>query len=161
MSSFAFATPTIRGSRCVPPAPGMMARLVSVSPIRTFEEQMRMSQASASSVPPPKAKPLIAAMTGTRTFSTAVKVLRIVKMKRRTWSCVSVRLSFRSAPVEKDHFLGSSPALAPVMMMHRRLRSKLASRMTSARAASRSKLKQFMASGRFRVRIRMPSSVFC
>jgi len=74
----------MRGSRCVPPAPGMIASEVSVSPITTLLAAMRRSQASASSVPPPKAKPLTAAMTGTRSCSTDVKRLRIVKMKRRT-----------------------------------------------------------------------------
>jgi enoyl-CoA hydratase/carnithine racemase len=42
-----------RGSRCVPPAPGMMPSLTSVSPTSAPSAITRRSHASASSRPPP------------------------------------------------------------------------------------------------------------
>src|SRR5204863_31732 len=62
--SSALPLPMSRGRRCVPPPPGMIARLTSVRPSVAFSAAMRMSHASASSRPPPSAKPLIAAMIG-------------------------------------------------------------------------------------------------
>ena len=64
ISSFARARPTIRGSRCVPPAPGMTARRTSGRPSRARSDATRMSQQSASSRPPPSALPSIAAIVG-------------------------------------------------------------------------------------------------
>ena len=56
--------PTTRGSRCVPPAPGVTARRTSGRPSRARSEAIRRSQHSASSSPPPSALPSIAAMVG-------------------------------------------------------------------------------------------------
>ncbi len=78
MSSLALPLPTSRGRRCVPPAPGMMASRVSVSPIEAAVETMRRSHASASSVPPPRAMPFTPAMTGLFMFSMNVKRFRMV-----------------------------------------------------------------------------------
>src|SRR6185437_8239049 len=46
--------PTMRGSRCVPPPPGMIPRFTSGCPNRAAVLATRKSQASASSMPPPK-----------------------------------------------------------------------------------------------------------
>ena len=64
ISSLARAAPTTRGRRCVPPAPGVTARRTSGSPSLARSEAMRRSQHSASSRPPPRALPSIAAIVG-------------------------------------------------------------------------------------------------
>ena len=63
-SSFARPTPTIRGSRCVPPVLGVTARRTSGSPSVAVSAATRRSQQSASSSPPPSASPSIAAIVG-------------------------------------------------------------------------------------------------
>ena len=57
-------SPTTRGSRCVPPAPGVTARRTSGRPSLARSEAIRRSQHSASSSPPPSALPSIAAIVG-------------------------------------------------------------------------------------------------
>ena len=64
MRSLARAGPTSRASRWVPPAPGMMPRLISGWPSFASAAATRQSQARASSQPPPRAYPVIAATTG-------------------------------------------------------------------------------------------------
>ena len=64
MMSLAFAGPTRRVSRCVPPAPGMMPSRISGWPILALSEMTRKSAHIDSSQPPPSAKPVTAAMTG-------------------------------------------------------------------------------------------------
>ena len=71
MSAMARATPTSRGKRCVPPAPGMMPSFTSGSPTVAPSAASRRSQASANSNPPPSALPLIAATIGCRHASIA------------------------------------------------------------------------------------------
>ena len=68
-SSFALMVPTSRGSRCVPPKPGWMPRLISGCPIFARVEAMMMSQAIMTSQPPPSAYPFTAAIYGSREFS--------------------------------------------------------------------------------------------
>ena len=53
--SIAFALPTARGSRCVPPAPGMTPRLISGWPKRALSAAITMSHIIATSLPPPSA----------------------------------------------------------------------------------------------------------
>ena len=60
----ASALPTARVSRWVPPAPGMTPRLISGWPNWALSLAMIMSQAMASSQPPPRQKPETAAITG-------------------------------------------------------------------------------------------------
>ena len=57
--------PTSRGRRCVPPKPGMIPSLISGWPNSAERAAMRTSQAIASSQPPPKARPLTAAIVAT------------------------------------------------------------------------------------------------
>ncbi len=56
--------PTSRASRWVPPKPGGTPRPTSGCPSLARSLPMRMSQARASSHPPPRAKPFTAAITG-------------------------------------------------------------------------------------------------
>ena len=59
------ASPTSRGSRWVPPPPGMIPSRISGQPISAGPSLMtRKSHASASSQPPPSACPAISAITG-------------------------------------------------------------------------------------------------
>ncbi len=74
----ALAFPMARGRRCVPPAPGSMASLISGSANFALSAAMTMSQASASSQPPPIAKPATAAITGLRMVR-MVSQLRVMK----------------------------------------------------------------------------------
>ena len=53
--SLALAGPTSRGSRWVPPAPGMMPSRISGWPSLALSPQTRKSAVSASSQPPPSA----------------------------------------------------------------------------------------------------------
>ena len=62
--SIARPSGTARGSRTVPPAPGMIAHFVSASPKVALSEHTRMSHASAISSPPASACPLTAAIRG-------------------------------------------------------------------------------------------------
>ena len=58
--------PTRRGSRCVPPNPGMIPSLISGWPKIADSAAMRKSHAIESSQPPPKASELTAAIVETR-----------------------------------------------------------------------------------------------
>ncbi len=60
--SSALFSPTRRGRRWVPPKPGMIPSLISGWPKIAERAAMRTSQAIASSQPPPKARPLTAAI---------------------------------------------------------------------------------------------------
>ena len=61
--------PTSAGNRTVPPAPGMMPRVISGRPIRASSAAIRISQARANSSPPPSAYPSITAMVGMGSLS--------------------------------------------------------------------------------------------
>src|SRR3954470_2259665 len=71
--STALFSPTRRGRRCVPPKPGMMPSLISGWPKIADWAAMRTSQAIASSQPPPKARPLTAAIVATPLVSSSRK----------------------------------------------------------------------------------------
>ena len=64
ISSLARLRPIKRGKFWVPPPPGMMPRLTSVSPKTASSEATMKSANMASSVPPPRAKPCTAAIIG-------------------------------------------------------------------------------------------------
>ena len=63
--------PTSRASRWVPPAAGQHRQVVSGRPKRAVSAAIRMSQAIASSQPPPRANPLTAAIVGFSNASTS------------------------------------------------------------------------------------------
>src|SRR2546430_6183440 len=98
-----------RGRRCVPPAPGMMPSDDSVCPMRERPPltMIRKSQHRVSSLPPPSAWPLIAAITGLEQRSMALKRWFMRRMKRAIWSAASgasrsmVAIEVRSAPTLK------------------------------------------------------------
>mmetsp|Transcript_14833 Transcript_14833/g.42524 ORF Transcript_14833/g.42524 Transcript_14833/m.42524 type:complete len:226 (+) Transcript_14833:443-1120(+) len=100
ISSMALDLPTARISLCVPPTPGMVPSLISGWPNFASSEAMMMSQDIASSQPPPRAKPLTAAMTGLRIAETpdqcASMLPRLVSAKQ-----VLVFISLMSAPAAK------------------------------------------------------------
>ncbi len=63
-SSTATATPARRGVRTVPDAPGTIPRLTSGSPTKALSSATRNRQPIATSNPPPRAEPWIAATQG-------------------------------------------------------------------------------------------------
>ena len=72
MSTYSIARclPSTRASRWLPPPPGMIPRVTSGWPKRAVSEATIMSQARASSQPPPRAKPETAAIIGVLTAAT-------------------------------------------------------------------------------------------
>ena len=64
INSIALAFPINLGRRCVPPKPGMIPRLISGWPSLTLSPATRIWHAIASSSPPPRHTPLIAAIVG-------------------------------------------------------------------------------------------------
>jgi hypothetical protein len=64
--SIALALPTARVRRCEPPMPGATPRLISGWPKRALSLARMKSAIIASSQPPPRAKPLTAAIHGLR-----------------------------------------------------------------------------------------------
>jgi hypothetical protein len=74
--SLARLTPINAGRRKVPPAPGMMANLVSGRPTIADEPKTRNVVHSPSSKPPPNAVEEIADMVGIGRFASSVKVDR-------------------------------------------------------------------------------------
>ena len=85
-----------------------------------------MSLARASSVPPPRAMPFTAAITGLFSCSIAVKRLRIVKMYSRTFSGGRVARSFRSAP--EQNALSPAPVTMTTRISRRKRTLSIASR---------------------------------
>src|SRR5438094_8480779 len=114
--SSALPRPTSRGRRCVPPPPGMIARFTSVRPSWESSPAIRMSQASASSRPPPSAKPRIAAMIGwpQRSIAGRKSTRRRASRKRTgTWGATNSRMS---APAEDAR---APPAVARITVASR------------------------------------------
>ena len=74
MRFLARAGPISLGSRWVPPSPGMTPSRISGTPNLAFSPATRKSAQSASSSPPPSAKPVIAATTGLPMAATARKL---------------------------------------------------------------------------------------
>src|ERR1700730_1724483 len=103
------ALPIRRGRRCVPPAPGMIPSADSVCPMRDrpSSTMIRKSQQSVISLPPPRACPLMAAITGLGQRSIAEKCAFMRFMNPATWPAASGALrsmlasEVRSAPTLK------------------------------------------------------------
>ncbi len=92
--------PTSRGSRCVPPPPGMIPSLISGRATLAVSAARMKSHIIASSQPPPRAKPATAAMTGFLTCSTASQLAQMKScMSASGW--VRSRISLMSAPAAK------------------------------------------------------------
>ena len=97
-SSLALATPTRRARRWVPPKPGMTPSATSGWPNFALSAATMKSQASASSQPPPRAKPLTAAIHGLAECSTAWP--RLPPISANVWASAGPRsfISAMSAP---------------------------------------------------------------
>src|SRR6266581_660446 len=99
--SLARAGPMSRGSRWVPPAPGMMPSRISGWPTRAPSPTTRKSAHSASSRPPPSAYPVTAATTGLPILATAVKAACSRRLSKATWAKRASAISLMSAPAAK------------------------------------------------------------
>ena len=149
--SSALPRPTRRGSRCVPPPPGMMARLISVSPSCASSAAIRISQARASSSPPPSAKPRMAAMMAWGQCSISARKSRRLRASRKWVGVGDSRNSRMSAPAQKA--LSPAPVTTTALTV-----SSVRRRVKISRSWARMEL--FMAlstSGRSRVRVATPS----
>src|SRR3954470_18160156 len=99
--SSALLSPTSRGSRWVPPKPGMMPSLISGWPNEAESAAIRRSHDIASSHPPPKASELTAAMVATRDCPRSRNVACAVSMSSLP-CCSSICVNaLMSAPAEK------------------------------------------------------------
>ena len=152
MSSSALPSPTTRDRRWVPPLPGIIPRETSGRPTLAPSTATRISHASASSQPPPKAKPLMAAITGLLSRAIiSVSLISIFACRAATTPTFSWAASLRSLPAENDR----SPA--PVRITTRTSGSARMA-VTASMSSSRIwRLRAFSTSGRFRVRYAMPS----
>ena len=125
--------------------------LISVCPIRALSLAIRKSQAIETSIPPPRAKPLMAAITGFSRRSMALQTWYPMSDSSRAFRAVMPFMALMSAPAENAF----SPA--PVMMTA----FTVSSFCTSFRAARNSwascVLHAFKASGRFSVIVPTPS----
>ena len=114
MISFARRVPTARGKYWVEPRPGMMPSVVSVNAKRAVLEPHAKSQARTSSIPPPKAAPFTAPISGKGQSMIASAALSNTACCRLHCASVMPFLSLRSAPAQKAR----SPA--PVNTTQRR-----------------------------------------
>ena len=93
----ALSSPMRRGRRCVPPAPGRSPSLTSGRPSDASGAATRKCAPIASSKPPPRHCPAIAATTGFGLFSTSA----ITTRRFGSRSAAGVPNSVTSAPPEK------------------------------------------------------------
>ena len=93
--------PISRGSRWVPPAPGMMPSRISGWPTLAFSPSTRKSAHRASSRPPPSAYPVIAAMTGLGIRATALKAFWMPAPYSMIRAWLASAISLTSAPAAK------------------------------------------------------------
>ena len=89
--------PMRRGRRCVPPAPGRSPSLTSGSPSFASAWATRKCAPRASSKPPPRQTPAMAAITGLGLSSTA-RMTGVSRGSREAWGVLN---SVMSAPPEK------------------------------------------------------------
>ena len=142
-SSIARALPTARARRWVPPAPGMIPRLISGWPKVASSAATSMSQAMASSAPPPSAKPRTAAIVGVATAATRSQPRSPGEAARLAGVCAAS--SATSAPAAKAR------VPAPVITIAPQDGSASSSSTTSARRSRSAKLRALRARGRFSV----------
>src|SRR5580704_7750531 len=109
----AMPLPTSRGSRCDPPYPGIIPSFTSGCPSLAFSLASRIVQAKAISHPPPKANPLMHAITGFPRFSIRLRTFcpRCVYSFPVTASCLA------NSPMSAPAINAFSPA--PVRMTTR------------------------------------------
>ena len=125
-------TPTSRGSRCVPPQPGISPRVTSGKPSaqRRSSETSRHVVVIANSRPPPRQAPSITLTVGTRSASSRLNRRCPRPMKASATSGrIRVRSSLMSAPAMKQ------PGLA---LRNTTVRMSRSARMSSSRRSSSS-----------------------
>ena len=91
----------MRGSNCVPPMPGKIPRVTSGTAKTAVSEATMKSESTASSQPPPMAKPSTAAITGTGQWSTLAAAASKMACWARHVSSAMPSRSFRSPPTQK------------------------------------------------------------
>ena len=133
----------------MPPAPGMIPRLISGWPKVASSPATSMSQAMASSAPPPRAKPRTAAIVGVETAATRSQPRNPGEAARVSDVCAAS--SATSAPAAKAR------VPAPVMTIARHDGSPSSASTASARRRRRAKLRALRARGRFSVTRATPS----
>src|SRR5206468_227338 len=99
--SLASGAPMMRGSNCVPPMPGKIPRVTSGTAKTAVSEATMKSESTASSQPPPMAKPSTAAITGTGQWSTLAAAASKMACWARHVSSAMPSRSFRSPPTQK------------------------------------------------------------
>src|SRR5438093_910340 len=107
MNSIAVSAPTRGGTSCVPPQPGTIpSRHAGQAKWRTPVEIVRASQWSASSTPPPRQAPLIAATVGYgRAWMRPKSSWPVLLPPRASSGTARKENSSRSAPAEKKYGL--------------------------------------------------------
>ena len=132
--------------------PGTSPTVTSGRPKVAVSSATTRSQESASSQPPPRAKPCTAAMAGCGSASTAPNTPRIACRWRMMSASVMPARSFRSAPAQKAR----SPAALNTTT--RTSAAAAISVQTRASSAAMALLMEFIASGRFSVISAIPSA---
>ena len=153
MSSLALAMPTRRGRRWVPEKPGVMPRptsgwpnLAPPLPSALGPAARMMSQLIASSQPPPRAKPLTAAMVGISSFSMR-RNRALPRWPHLRPAATSITYcSPMSAPATKER-------PSPVMMSAPSSVSFSTSEMACSKSLTTAEFSAFSASGRLMVAI--------
>ena len=144
-SSLARPAPIRRGKRWVPPAPATVPIRALVMPKRAESAATRMSQERASSRPPVRHHPAIAAITGFGQRSIAALASR--KTPSARWvsaTALTPARSSRSMPVEKQRSL-------PRRTTTRTVPSSPRSRTIDPSRSSSSRLRALCLAGRLRV----------
>ena len=113
--SRALLAPTRRGSRWVPPKPGMIPSFTSGWPKTAASAAIRKSQAIATSQPPPKAIELTAAIVATREVPNSRSSAWAVSISSRPSVCGSICVNaLMSAPAEKTTGTEEAITIAPI-----------------------------------------------
>ena len=141
--SLAIGAPRMRGRSWVPPMPGKMPRVTSGTANTAVSPQTTKSESTASSQPPPIAKPSTAAITGTGQWSTRAAAVSKITCWARHVSSVMPSRSFRSPPTQKAF------VPAPVNTTARTIRSRWRSSKHRSRSSPIAVFIALSASGRF------------
>ena len=127
----------------MPPMPGKMPRVTSGTANTALSLATIRSERTASSQPPPMAKPSTAAMTGTGQWSTRAAACSKIRCWARQASSVMPSRSFRSPPTQK----ALSPA--PVKTTARAVVSHVKASKQRRRSSPIAVFMAFSASGRW------------
>ena len=139
-SSIVRCLPITRASRCVPPPPGMIPSVISGWPNSAVSEATIMSHSSASSQPPPSAKPDTAAISGVRQSATRCQN-GIVEASSTSWKVRSA-IALMSAPA-------ANTSSVPAITMQRTVSSASSSPIAAASCSITAGESALRRSGRF------------